>query len=544
MLAHDRHSAATVLLVLLCLGAVAFLWTGEPGDWAGLEWIREHPVLGQGFDDQGNLRSDAAILGQAVPQHQQIRLLLGLSAVGFLAVYFLPRAWKKQPLVVLALAGLGLVGGPSLAAALLLFHLACYTTFHAPDPDAPLTRWLAATACLCSAAIFPSAWLVVLWCVAWAAYRFAYYPLLKSRLGEWAERFAAHSPLVALALALIHNTRSEAVFQFPVTVLIFFWMWERLLMYHADLRDGKVPRELGPWQYLVTFLTPAYLAQVDILDLIGKGYACLDRSWLARDKNRIALGGLGLIGWSVVLAWLGPIVVEVVPRLVREAGVPAYTSYEEALHRLRLLGSIHPLSAWCCMLVAFLELYFFWASIAHLKVGLWRLFGYDLEPNFQWPFLARNLVEWWRRYMFYYREFYLQIFFYPVFFRVFPRRRLARAFAATFAAAGFGMWLLHLVESGLYRGATWEVVAAELRTIPFALLFGLSIALTHLYLLVRGRQSRPAWSGGMGAMLGDALAAAFTVGCYLLLRTLHLPTRDYSLWDLARLALSGLGIHL
>ncbi|MDQ6972264.1 MAG: hypothetical protein Q9M30_06410, partial [Mariprofundaceae bacterium] len=59
------------------------------------------------------------------------------------------------------------------------------------------------------------------------------------------------------------------------------------------------------------------------------------------------------------------------------------------------------------------------AGIAHFKVGVWRICGYDIAASFDKPWLATNLVEFWRRFTFHYREFLVRAFYYPAFFRFF-----------------------------------------------------------------------------------------------------------------------------
>ena len=155
--------------------------------------------------------------------------------------------------------------------------------------------------------------------------------------------------------------------------------------------------------------------------------------------------------------------------------------------------------------------------------------------------MSTNLVEMWKRYSYYYREFLVRAFYYPIFLRFFKKRKKLRVFAATMAAAGFGNLIYHLVYPALAHGATVEIVGARAMSLPYYLILGTAIALTQVYLLSRGRRRRRPWQWGPRLGL-DVLAVIGTVGFIILLRPFHSVPREYSSIDCVNMVLAAFGL--
>ncbi|HAD57736.1 MAG TPA: hypothetical protein DCG12_00635, partial [Planctomycetaceae bacterium] len=65
------------------------------------------------------------------------------------------------------------------------------------------------------------------------------------------------------------------------------------------------------------------------------------------------------------------------------------------------------------------RIFLLWGAVTHFKVGTWRVLGYNVDPQYNKPWLATNLANLWSRFAFHYREFLVRAVYYPVFFRVF-----------------------------------------------------------------------------------------------------------------------------
>ena len=181
-----------------------------------------------------------------------------------------------------------------------------------------------------------------------------------------------------------------------------------------------------------------------------------------------------------------------------------------------------------------------WGGVVHFKAGLWRVCGYRMDAYFDKPWLATNLVNFWARFTFHYREFLARAFYYPVFFRFFKKRLKLRILAATLAAATFGnlVWG-HVTEGLFYRGMAWANLVQVLRAWPYFALLGLGIGGTELYLLARKRRRKP-WTLGP-RLVGDVLAAYCTLQFYGLITLFARPAPQSTPWTLLKLFLVAFG---
>lgn len=552
--ANDVHVHWVPLVVLGFLLAVSYVWT----DWMveyplpGLEVAVNDPVLSKAFNRDGHLSNSVWMHSSSARySDSQVRVLLGLSALGFLFAYYLPISWKRPPLVILTAVGLWWALGPAPLAFFLGWHALAYLVFHQPTPVSRSAQGALTVlvACLWSyvyvvtqisaAAAVLGAVLAML--TADLLYRYLLYGLLKGALGRVLQPLVANAALIYIAVAVLVNAEAgEPIIPSPVGCLLFFWQWERVLMYYIDLKDHRTPPALQLRDYLATFLTPATLSNFHWLSRIPLGYEYLNRSFYARDKNRVVLSGVWLVLLSVAFFALRPVGLELFMRGVEALGIEPIRYYSTLVDRL---AGGHVLSAaaiWCTLIYAFLNFYWLWTAVAHLKVGLWRLFGYDIEPYFQKPFLATNLVQFWRRYSYYYREFLVRAFYYPVFLRFFRNQPYVRVFVATFAAAGLGNLIYHVYWAALFHGATPELVGSRLATFPYYVLIGASIAATQVYLLRRRRRRRP-WTRGWRIAV-DSLAMVGTIGLFVLIRPFHHVPKDDSIADAGRIVLAAFGL--
>jgi hypothetical protein len=554
--ANDKNRHWVPLLVVCFLVMVAYVWT----DWMarypppGVEALKELPIIQRAFSNDQLKANVWMFRPSEMASQQQRRVLLLLAGIGFLLAYYLPLAFKKQPLVLLTLLGGTWVLGPVPMALFLAWHLFAYINFHAPAPgDRRATTCLAVVTVCAWLPTIGDSWRGLVELVLKAgltlplalfAYRRVYHPVLRSRARRAIHLCTAHSCLIFLAASLGWNvwTGDENAALRPLGWLLFFWQWERVVMYQCDLVDGRVPEDLKVSEYLATFFSPAAFCNFHWLSRIPLGYAYLSNAFLARDKNRIVLSGVWLITLSVVFFCFRPIFLGAFQAGMEVLGAPPRTSYGGLIRAMQTGIRPGALSVWGVLLYEFFNFYLLWTAVAHLKVGLWRLFGYDIEPYFQKPFLATNLVELWKRYSYYYKEFLVRAFYYPVFLRFFKSTPRLRVFVATMAAAGFGNLLYHLVYTGLFYGATTEVFGARLMTLPYYVILGGAIALTQVYLIERGRRRRRPWQWGPKIGL-DVLAVIGTIGVFVLVRPFHHAPKHYSWAETGQVVLAAFGIQ-
>ncbi len=552
--ANDQHQHWVPVVVIAFLFLLTYLWT----DWMasypppGMYAAEHHEILGRAFSSDNHLKTSSWMhRASNLGNHEQRRVLLLMTGLGFLLAYYLPVQYKKHPLIVLTCFGVSWVLGLPVLLLFLSWHLIAYINFHAPIPNRASTLGsLAIIACggwLSASPGNPDIGVLVVKTalttpLLYLGYSQFYHPLLQSRAKAWIHALTAHSSLVFIAIALSWNSwvgREE--FLHPLGWLLFFWQWERVVMYSLDLKDGGVPQNLKLSEYLATFFSPATFSNFHWLSRIPLGYSYLNNSFFARDKNRIVLSGVWLITLSIFFFAIRPVFLKLFRLGMEALGMEPIRSYGKLLSHMEQGLIPDVLSVWMLLLYTFMSFYLLWTAVAHLKVGLWRLFGYDIEPYFQKPFLSTNLVEFWKRYSYYYREFLVRVFYYPVFLRFFKKNLKLRIFVATFAAAGFGNMLYHVMYDCLYYGITLKVVGAQLRTFPYYVLLGIAIATTQVWLLRRRGKRRPwTWGWKIGQ---DILAVIGTIGLFILIRPFHHVPLDHSIMDSVRLVFAALGVH-
>jgi hypothetical protein len=556
---HDQNRHWIVVLVLLFLVLVTYFWTEWSRDYPfpGLQWLENHPIFGRGFNRDSkhhHLETEVWIAFRGgIGSHSERKLLLGLTALGFLFSYYLPLGYKRQPLAILTFLGIGLTFGWSPAAVLLAWHMVAYATYHPLNPHQPRTK-LAVSAftivlCFAYASLYStvSAWLLPITVVAapfiFLLYEFLYYPLISGSNSLTCRNIITHSAILYIIVALLWNIGARGnVFPKTFAFLLFFWQWERLVLYHIDLKNDRMENGLSFFQYLSVFFSPAYLANVSWLNRIPLGYYYMEKSFLKRDKNRIIMSGVWLITLALLFFFFRWIVLAAYRSGIRGLDLSMITGYSSLIKRINA-DDINSAEIWSTLFYRFFNFYMLWTAIAHLKVGLWRLFGYDIDPYFNQPFRATNLAELWKRYSFHYREFLVQAFYYPVFLRYFKKRKKLRIFAATMSAAMVGNFIFHILEASLYKGSATDILMGQVRTLPYFFILGAIISLTQVWIISQGRKRRKPWTWGWKISL-DGLALIASLSLFVLIRPLrHVPVKG-TITDAFKIILAAFGINL
>lgn len=101
-----------------------------------------------------------------------------------------------------------------------------------------------------------------------------------------------------------------------------------------------------------------------------------------------------------------------------------------------------PSTAWLALLAFTLQIYYDFSGFADMAIGLGRAFGFALPENFNQPFLARSLGDFWRRWHINLAAWFREYVFYPL-----ERRRLP------FLGQQVNILLVFLL-TGLWHGLT------------------------------------------------------------------------------------------
>ena len=101
------------------------------------------------------------------------------------------------------------------------------------------------------------------------------------------------------------------------------------------------------------------------------------------------------------------------------------------------------LSAWIGMLAYTFQIYFDFSSYSDMAIGMGRMFGFHFLENFNYPYIAKNVTDFWRRWHMSLSSFFRDYVYIPL-----GGNRKHQVFNI------FVVWML----TGLWHGASWNFV--------------------------------------------------------------------------------------
>ena len=140
--------------------------------------------------------------------------------------------------------------------------------------------------------------------------------------------------------------------------------------------------------------------------------------------------------------------------------------------------SVH--DAWDAALSYTLQIYFDFSGYTDMAIGLGLLFGISLPANFDSPYKARNVIEFWSRWHMTLTRFLTAYIYNPIVLRVTrarmaagkPQPRRGKMTAGTFFALVAYPTVLTMFISGVWHGAGWQFLV-------FGLLHGFYLVVAH-----------------------------------------------------------------
>ena len=179
-------------------------------------------------------------------------------------------------------------------------------------------------------------------------------------------------------------------------------------------------------------------------------------------------------------------------------------------------ASIPMFAAWQGAVAYSGQIYFDFSGYSDMAVGLALLFGINLPLNFNSPYQARSMIEFWRRWHMTLSRFLRDYLYVPLGGNRLGRRRR------------YINLLLVMVIGGLWHGASWTFVI-------WGALHGVFLAINHLWR--DGRGARPATAIGRAG--GWAATLFCVIVAWVFFRAADLPTALRMLEGMA--GLNGLG---
>ena len=157
--------------------------------------------------------------------------------------------------------------------------------------------------------------------------------------------------------------------------------------------------------------------------------------------------------------------------------------------------------AWMAALAYTLQLYFDFSGYSDMAIGLARMFNVRLPRNFNAPYQATNIIEFWRRWHMTLFRFLRDYVYIPLGGN---RRGLARRYANV---------LLTMVIGGLWHGAAWTFVL-------WGTLHGLYLVVNHLWRTLSGGPH----GGRLGSVFAHVVTLFAVIVAWVLFRSADLAT--------------------
>ncbi|EME68197.1 hypothetical protein H261_19591 [Paramagnetospirillum caucaseum] len=151
-------------------------------------------------------------------------------------------------------------------------------------------------------------------------------------------------------------------------------------------------------------------------------------------------------------------------------------------------------AAWTCALAYTVQIYFDFSGYSDMAVGLARLFGIDLPVNFNSPYKAASIIEFWRRWHMTLSRFLRDYLYFPLGGgRCGPVRRHLNL-------------MIVMALGGLWHGAAWTFLA-------WGCLHGLMLVGNHAW-----RAVRPAEPGRRELVAGWVLTQVLVIVAWVFFR--------------------------
>lgn len=171
------------------------------------------------------------------------------------------------------------------------------------------------------------------------------------------------------------------------------------------------------------------------------------------------------------------------------------------------VGDAHPLELLLAINAFAFQIYLDFSAYSDIAIGLARLLGVELMENFRWPYLARNIAEFWRRWHISLSTWLRDYLYIPLGGSRAGAWRTARNFAVVMflgglwhgAAYTFVLWGLWIGAALIVHQLWARIAAPAFAAVPPAVTFLPSLLLTYATMLA-------AWVLFRAADLPQALA--------------------------------------
>lgn len=183
--------------------------------------------------------------------------------------------------------------------------------------------------------------------------------------------------------------------------------------------------------------------------------------------------------------------------------------------------ALHLFQAWGAVLAYTMQLYFDFSGYSDMAIGLSRMFGVKLPLNFDSPYKARNISDFWRRWHMTLSRFLRDYLYVPLGGNRYGKLRR------------YLNLILTMFLGGLWHGAAWTFAV-------WGLLHGAYLAVNHAFQAVKPRLPRLIRSVWLAGALSVALTYLATVVGWVFFRAESLQAA----WNILAAMLGGNGVAL
>ena len=131
-----------------------------------------------------------------------------------------------------------------------------------------------------------------------------------------------------------------------------------------------------------------------------------------------------------------------------------------AAQNLQTLAGTPVLALWAGLAISLVQIYFDFSAYSDMAIGMGKMIGIHYAENFNYPYLARSVAEYWRRWHMSLGQWFRDYLYYPLalgpaikvrkFFSKFCSRKATMLIQSAFTMAV--LWFC----TGLWHGASWN----------------------------------------------------------------------------------------
>ena len=133
----------------------------------------------------------------------------------------------------------------------------------------------------------------------------------------------------------------------------------------------------------------------------------------------------------------------------------------ERVFSLAASGELSVGLAWLGALAYTFQIFFDFSGYSDMAIGLGRMFGFEFEENFRYPYLSKSVSEFWNRWHISLGQWFRDYVYFPLGGSRVSKRKLLRNL--------FVVWML----TGIWHGAAWQFIV-------WGLAYGILISLEKL----------------------------------------------------------------